>query len=259
LFDLLQLIGRKSAIGALLAMSGLGFAAVVAWLLGKRIELVQPIILGAVGGASLCFFGLALVALLTGNAEKEVESSAGAEGDLALFEVGPRLSTYEAYRDRVVNEDRLINERLCWMILSEPMLLGGYLLLFKEGQPNKYGLIMAGLAVCGLLIALLTYASIKAAHLEILSLKTEYNDRSKASGGALLELTGESGRHKAGHMLTITMPFMVVALWVAAGVYSFAMVYDDSDKSTPPECSLTTLMDDREIWTAQLRCKRLPK
>ena len=187
------------------------------WIRGVHTAL-QSAMLGATLGTGLCLFTLSIVLLSLRRFRPDVTSPGwNAETtDGLIGKTDPRLPTYDLYRKRVVEEDRLINDRMIWMILSEPPIFGGWFLLIKDFQlkPDYFGLALVVLAVVGILIAGLCFWSVNAARDQIQTLQNEYLSRFKTDGPPPIPLIGTAANHRYGHVLPYCLPWIVIGLWV---------------------------------------------
>lgn len=136
--------------------------------------------------------------------------------------------TYEMYRKRIAEEDRLISERMLWLILSEPMLFTGLGLAARSNvvstQPGITGgalLLYLLIATTGVVVAAISFISVRAAQNEINFLCTRYKTLfpSYWDNKTLLHLTGQSKHHTRGHWLPNALPFMVGFLWLVVAIF----------------------------------------
>jgi hypothetical protein len=88
------------------------------------------------------------------------------------------LQLYKLYRDRVVQEDNVINHRMTWMVLSQAFLTAfwaGMALKYFDTNPSRvYFQPMSFLCGIGFLLALSSKLSIRAAQDEISALRDIY-------------------------------------------------------------------------------------
>lgn len=91
------------------------------------------------------------------------------------------LQIYKMYRDRVVQEDGLINHRMTWMVLSQAFLTAfwaGMALKYFDDHESAYGYFQPLVFLCfvGFFLALSSKLSIRAAQDEISTLRDMYLD-----------------------------------------------------------------------------------
>jgi hypothetical protein len=138
------------------------------------------------------------------------------------------LRVYELFRERVVQEDTLINYRMTWMIFSEAIIIAlwGAInsqdLLIKacHQNPPDPRIYYVALALCatGILFAFGGWLTISAAKAEIAYIRDGiYNTKYKfiADDDRIPKLTGSAKRHSIwyGHIMGWGCPLLFVAVW----------------------------------------------
>lgn len=105
------------------------------------------------------------------------------------------IRVYEMYRRRITEEDALINHRMMWMILTEAFLFSGFVI---ASQNSVYYLALA-CGAAGLLVACISYLSIRAAQSEIYSIAWEFSvaHPEVARDPRFLNLTGSTSASAA--------------------------------------------------------------
>jgi len=159
------------------------------------------------------------------------------------------LEIHRLYRERIVQEDNIINHRMMWMIVSQAFLLATFVALSQ-----KVDLFAATRVVCvtGIVLAFGSKFAIRAAQDEIDELRAKYIQmyppgkegkrlsrhvefwmnlvdlrlskqteeythvfRLAGSGSHYLPgLTGSRNFHIFGHIVPKTVPLMLMVLWV---------------------------------------------
>lgn len=134
---------------------------------------------------------------------------------------------YATFRARIVEEDRLINDRMLWMILSEPLFFSG-LIFGRDGSwtAPKVAYFIA-LAVAGIVVAVISLRSVKAAQKEINFLVRKGNEEYAkiGDGSYVLSLTGSSEHHDEGHTLPNVLPYLIMGLWFIVLLYVAGSVF----------------------------------
>lgn len=141
------------------------------------------------------------------------------------------LSVHTLYRERIVQEDNLINHRMVWMLLSQAFMIAlwGAMAQKALGSGGIGGLkwAMAIIAIVAGLFAIGSFSAIYAAQKEIKDLRTQYlkmfqpHDTPaseiiksrKTADDRLPGLTGSKSWHFLGHVLPRCMPIFLLCLW----------------------------------------------
>lgn len=140
------------------------------------------------------------------------------------------------YRMRIVEEDRLVNDRMLWLILSQPMFFGAFFVLATSGlHSNQKALIFSIIIFSGILISWLSISSVRAARDEIDWLmkrfKNYHNDIDNNT--RILDLTGQLKRHHSGHTLSSHLPRIYLFIWVSLAIYSVtSLMFKPQDQNT---------------------------
>lgn len=147
------------------------------------------------------------------------------------------LQIHRLYRERIVQEDNLINHRMMWLILSQAFMFALWAVLSKEADFKSFdtSVIRYALAAIGFVFATLGGASIAAARGEINRLEKNYlrlyptsEEQSKTSGTSISHssrrtdilpgVIGSGFFHLFGHGVDYSMPAGLACLWaVLAG------------------------------------------
>jgi hypothetical protein len=156
------------------------------------------------------------------------------------------LKIHKLYRDRIVQEDNLINHRMMWMILSQAFIFGLWGASFKASTSDPiFATLGYVLDVFGCIFALWSHATLAAARGEIDELRKNYlefypNDaasetESKASGkfisrksvrrDILPGLTGSKHFHPTGHIVGRYMPRCLALVWLLLAVLQTAVLW----------------------------------
>jgi hypothetical protein len=139
------------------------------------------------------------------------------------------LFVHTLYRERIVQEDNLINHRMMWMVLSQAFMLAlwGSILnqVFNDHLIFKW-ITLAAVDVMGLIFSAGSFVSIRAAQLEIDELRDSYlklypwdfsaektPDRDSRKT-ILPRLTARKHFHRLGHAMPTGMPIMLIFMWV---------------------------------------------
>jgi hypothetical protein len=153
-----------------------------------------------------------------------------AVGDHWRFQQWPEI--YRLHRDRVIQEDNLINNRMTWMLYSQTILFALWGGVFASelqflGKGHQYDLMIAllkifqaMLAICAIIAAVGSWVTLTAAIGEIERIKTLY-EAAKAKYGYTLDpsreifgmVTGAAVHHRWGHILTKWGPWFFVGVW----------------------------------------------
>lgn len=145
------------------------------------------------------------------------------------------LQIHKLYRERIVQEDNLINHRMMWMILSQAFLFALWGVAAK-GADQKFDLSVFTyvIDVTGFFLAISSALSLAAARGEIDELRIKYLElypiikppeaASKWSGkyitpnsgerNILPGLTGSKHFHPLGHGVDVLMPIWLACLWI---------------------------------------------
>ena len=142
------------------------------------------------------------------------------------------LLIHRLYRERIVEEDNLINHRMMWMILSQAFVMAFWAALAQKlyddhGYPAlRYP--MGIIAIIGGVFAIGSFYSIHAARREIQELRDKYRGMYQSSDtprnqlnpnlpiadNRLPGLTGSKHNHRAGHIVPVCMPWLLFVVWI---------------------------------------------
>jgi hypothetical protein len=120
-----------------------------------------------------------VAAVKENNKMEPTQSSAGMPPPPPLIDC-TELLIHRVYRERIVQEDNLINHRMMWMVLSQAFMFALWGLLFQrfhQAELLKFGVIRGYLYVIagvGMLFAWGSKFSISAAQREIKLLRSNY-------------------------------------------------------------------------------------
>lgn len=150
-----------------------------------------------------------------------------------------QLLVYEAFRRRIVDEDNLINNRTIWQLGSQTLLMAiwGALLSasaadqFLSGVPGILrAALMAMLCAVGLVLALIGFRTVGAAHAEIEQAKRSYEARYpslyKATG--IPKMTGDTESHTTGHYVPYLVPSVLAVIQLVlfwASIYAGTVLH----------------------------------
>lgn len=131
-----------------------------------------------------------------------------------------RTRTYLIYRQRVVEEDALIDNRMSWFLAAQPTFLAGFVLLFPISATWVGLAFLAFLCLAGVAVTVISQRSVNAAKAEIEALDADYLEALKglpphSSPEAYPRLIGRDKRHKVGHTLPTILPYLFYCLWGA--------------------------------------------
>lgn len=140
------------------------------------------------------------------------------------------LRVYELFRERVVEEDAIINHRMTWMFWSQAIILALWGALasqrLNEAVCKSHDLqiqhALLALSVIGVAFSLISFFSVFAAKSEINNIKRAYRRRYPHiySNDAIPKLTGESWRHFTGHLVDMFATGLLCALWAYFAYYA---------------------------------------
>lgn len=145
-------------------------------------------------------------------------------GQIISFIDDDELQMHKLYRERIVQEDNLINHRMMWMVLSEAFLLVLWATVAQKQLGYQLSLLramMAFISIVGILISIGSWASISAAHGEIDELRSKYVDVFKNGNNRLPGLTGSKHYHPIGHLVTKYFPAVLTVVWIILFFSSF--------------------------------------
>ena len=143
------------------------------------------------------------------------------------------IKVYQLHRDRVVQEDALIDRRMTWMLRLQATLFVLWGGLFAANvavfsKPSDFHInysflkiVEIFLCLIGAITSLGSWATLRAAFDEIEHIKCLYEKTKKAfnysvpTEGAMFELvTGRPVHHQWGHIATKYTPLIFVGIWV---------------------------------------------
>jgi len=137
------------------------------------------------------------------------------------------LLIHSLYRERIVQEDNLINHRMMWLVLSQAFMLALWSAilnqLFNSHLSVKW--IMLGIVDgMGIIFSAGSFASIRAAQREVDELRDSFltlypqdfsaRDPSHPQKTLLPRLTARKHFHIVGHALPTLMPILLTLMWL---------------------------------------------
>lgn len=157
------------------------------------------------------------------------------------------LVIHRLYRERIVQEDNLINHRMMWMILSQAFMFALWAAIMKAGDDQSPHFYLFGYVVdvTGALFAVGGWFSIAAARGEINELRRNYlqfypnsNEGERASKAAnkfiartsvrrdiLPGLTGSKHFHRMGHIVDWLMPLWLALMWAVLAAIQLGLLH----------------------------------
>jgi hypothetical protein len=142
------------------------------------------------------------------------------------------LRVYALLRERIVQEDTLINHRMGWFLFFHAILLAFIGVIFAQNTiksdciNHDYGIYWLCVMVCflGSLISLGTSCSIIAAKNEIGRIvriyETEYPQSLKLQKqGKIPSLTGDMKWHFLGYIVNTYVPVLFIFVWIGFAIH----------------------------------------
>jgi hypothetical protein len=131
---------------------------------------------------------------------------------------------YRLYRQRVVDEDTLIYQRLSWLITAQTIMFSFTATAFFRtgaGEINTKGTVI--MCILGVLICLVSYVGVVAALYAIKEITCNYQHRYPAPqpNHSLPKLIGDSWTHRTGRLVPFLIPPMFIVAWLAILVAGF--------------------------------------
>jgi hypothetical protein len=142
------------------------------------------------------------------------------------------LEIYRLHRERVIQEDNLVNNRMTWMLYSQTILFALWGGIFASelqflGKGHPYDLMIAllkifqaTLGICAIIAAVGSWITLTAAIEEIerikilyAAAKTKYGYLDDADQEIFGMITGSPIHHQWGHILTKWGPWFFVVVW----------------------------------------------
>lgn len=138
------------------------------------------------------------------------------------------FEVYNTFRARIVAEDGHINSRLSHLIWFSASFMGSWAVVslttlranLSDGWVDAIGL---AIALCGAVVAGLTFWAIQAAKAEIDAAKERYKQSYPTiySGRRVPRLTGTDLNHNVGHIVPLVLPVLYLGLFLILTVYSY--------------------------------------
>jgi hypothetical protein len=148
------------------------------------------------------------------------------------------LGIYGLYRERVSQEDNLINHRMSWMLWSQAILFafwastgnGSLSLLADAASKHEAAFLQLIIGVVGFFFAFGSRVSIKAAQDEIKYLAdicfAKYPDLKKAMDHNVIpDLIGHKKGRLLSHIVPSGAPFLFMLMWVALVAFGIYHIY----------------------------------
>jgi hypothetical protein len=138
--------------------------------------------------------------------------------DTRGFPTTEEMEFYRLYRERIVNEDTLIYQRLSWLTTAQTIMFSFTAIAFfrgGRGQLDTAGTVI--MCSLGILMCLVSFTGVCAALQAIEEVKLDYE---KSYPGAhphplLPRLAGHSRTHRAGRRVPFLIPPMFIVAWLA--------------------------------------------
>jgi len=137
------------------------------------------------------------------------------------------LLVHTLYRERIVEEDNLINHRMMWLVLSQAFLLALWSAILNQlfnGHLSVKWITLGVIDIMGLVFSAGSYASIRAAQLEIGELRESFlklypfdfsaEEANHPQKTLLPRLTARKHFHRVGHAVPTLMPIMLTFMWL---------------------------------------------
>jgi hypothetical protein len=163
------------------------------------------------------------------------------------------VTIYRLHRDRVVQEDSLINYRMTWMLLSQTILLGLWGGLFAAEITNfdkltahyiEYSILKffeGALSFAAVVAAIGSWITLRAAIDEIERVKCLYEKaKTKFSYASAPDeeifgmITGRRIHHIWGHIITKWGPWFFVSVWVTLFIIFVGRLFNTQDIGVAP-------------------------
>lgn len=125
---------------------------------------------------------------------------------------------HKLYRERIVQEDNLINHRMMWMMLSQAFIAAFWSQLHNGHFPS---LLLALIAVIGLGFSGASKLSIMAAQHEIKFLNEKFDELYPIKNILQPSLLGTGEHHNWGHTAAKYTPIVMMLMWFIFLIYSF--------------------------------------
>jgi hypothetical protein len=140
------------------------------------------------------------------------------------------LRIYEIFRERIIQEETLINYRMMWMLWFQAILLalwGG--IAASSSKPLGdlchsdwwIGVLMPFISAPGAIFAFLSFISIQEAKTEIKAITKIYMNKYShiAENESIPSLTGTAGHHFWGAIVSSSKPWFLVVMWLFLAWY----------------------------------------
>lgn len=132
---------------------------------------------------------------------------------------------YRLYRERVVNEDTLIYQRLSWLITAQTIMFSFTAVAFFRtgaGEINTKGTVI--MCVLGIPVCLVSYGGVLAALHAIKEINLHYQQRhpNPPPNASLPKLIGDSWTHRTGKLVPFLIPPMFILAWIAILVVGYS-------------------------------------
>jgi len=137
------------------------------------------------------------------------------------------LLVHTLYRERIVEEDNLINHRMMWLVLSQAFMLALWSAILNQlfnGHLSMKWATLGFIDFMGLVFSAGSYASIRAAQREVAELRDSFLKLYPHDFSAdtidhpqttlLPRLTARKHFHLIGHALPTLMPIMLTLMWL---------------------------------------------